>query len=53
MCGEWDTGVQHEDLQRHCLQLGREAGLDVAMATKAVVESIVQSAELVSMRDVA
>ena len=44
------VGVQQEDLQRHCLQLGREAGLDVATVTKAVVEGIVQSAELVSLR---
>jgi nuclear pore complex protein Nup107 len=34
------AGVQQEDQQRHCLQLGKEAGLDIAMVTKAVVENI-------------
>ena len=46
--GRYGVGVQQEDMQRHCLQLGKEAGLDITMVTKAVVENIVQSAELVS-----
>ena len=44
------VGVQEEDQQRHCLQLGREAGIDIVMATKAVVENIMKSAEQVSMK---
>ena len=41
------SGVQDEDQQRYCLQLGREAGLDIAMVTKAVVENI-RDTEMVS-----
>jgi nuclear pore complex protein Nup107 len=43
------AGVQQEDQQRHCLQLGKEAGLDIAMVTKAVVENI-RDREMVSCR---
>ena len=43
------SGVQQEDQQRHCLQLGKEAGLDIAMVTKAVVENI-RDREMVSCR---
>lgn len=34
------SGIQQEDKQRHCLELGKEAGLDIAMVTKTVVENI-------------
>lgn len=34
------SGVHDERQQRHCLQLGKEAGLDIALVTKAVVENI-------------
>lgn len=34
------AGIQQEDKQRHCLELGKEAGLDIAMVTKTVVENI-------------
>ena len=34
------AGVQRQEEQRHCLELGKEAGLDIAMVTKAVVETI-------------
>ena len=43
------SGVQEEDQQRHCLQLGKEAGLDIAMVTKAVVENI-RDTEMVSYK---
>lgn len=34
------SGVQEEDQQRHCLQLGKDAGLEIALVTRAVVENI-------------
>ena len=34
------SGVREEEEQRHCLELGKEAGLDIGMVTKAVVENI-------------
>lgn len=34
------SGVHEEELQRHYLQLGKEAGLDITLVTKAVVENI-------------
>ena len=40
-------GVRQEKDQRECLELGREAGLDIGMVTKTVVEKI-RSSEPVS-----
>lgn len=47
------TGVREEEKQRHCLELGREAGLDIGMVTKTVVENIRTTGQLVSLAPIA
>ena len=34
------AGVEEQEQRRLCLQLGKEAGLDLAVITKSVVENI-------------
>ena len=43
------AGVKEEEEQRQCLELGREAGLDIGMVTKTVVETIRTTGQLVSL----
>jgi nuclear pore complex protein Nup107 len=40
------AGVKEEEEQRQCLELGREAGLDIGMVTKTVVETIRTAGQL-------
>ena len=42
------SGVRQEEEQKQCLELGKEAGLDIGRVTKAVVETIRSSGQVSS-----